>query len=322
MDINTAATTERFDVLVVGGGPAGLSAALYLARACRTVAVFDCRRPGRSDWAQTNHNFLGFPDGVTAVELTRRGRLQAEGFGARVLDVEVVRLWQEDAVFVAQTRDRSFHGRAVILAPGVRDRWVEFPGWEEFVGKTMHWCIVCDGYEMRGQRVVVVGNDGDAAEEAIQMLAFAESVTLVTNSGALGLDRETVARLDAQGIRLVVGRIAGARGKEPGVFAALLLDGEEEVALDHLFSVQGAEPVNALARSLGAAIDAKGYVGTDGDRRTSAPGVYAAGDVTRRNFHQISAAVHEGAAAACAVNHELFQKDQEAFAVARGTPTE
>ena len=322
MDINAATTSERFDVLIVGGGPAGLSAALYLARACRTVAVFDCRRPGRSDWAQTNHNFLGFPDGVTAVELTNRGRVQAEGFGARVLDAEVVRLWQDDAGFVAQTRDRVFHGRAVILAPGVRDRWVEFPGWEEFVGKTMHWCIVCDGYEMRGKRVVVVGNDDDAAEEAIQMLAFAETVTLITNSGALGLTRETVARLDAQGIRLVVGRIAGARAKEPGVFGSLLLDGDEEIPLDHLFSVQGAEPLNALARSLGAAIDAKGYVDTDGDGRTSVPGLFAAGDVTRRNFHQISAAVHEGAAAACAVNYELFRKDQAAFAVSRGAPAE
>ena len=316
-------TAELVDALVVGGGPAGLSAAVYLARWCRSVAVVNCDRPGRSDWPQVNHNYLGFPKGIAARELVERGRAQAAGYGARFHDAEVayVSRSEDEGIFKAESPELTLRARAVLLAPGVRDRWVEFPGYEAFIGRTIHWCIVCDGYEMRGQRVLVAGNDEHTAEMAIQMLRFTDRVTIVTNDGSLGMAPATVERLDQHRVRLLVGRIAGARAKAPGELSAILLEGEEEIETDHLFSVQGSEPNTALARALGARLGADGAIEVDTEGKTSVPGVFAAGDATRLFAHQIATAVHEGAAAANALNAYLFEKDEEAFRTARGEAT-
>ncbi len=319
MDVNPI--VDLYDALVVGGGPAGLSAAVNLARACRRVAVVDCRRSGRSDWAQINRNYLGFRGGISAVELSAHGREQAEHYGARFYDAELARLHRTDAVFTAEAvGGLTVHARAVILATGVQDRWADFPGYEEYVGRTMHWCIVCDGYEMRGKRVLVVGNDDHAAELAIQLLRFTNMVAVLTNSGSLGMPPEMVQKLDDRGVRLVVGRLGGARSRDgaPGAFATVEVEGGDDIELDHLFSHQGADPNNDLARALGVELNAGGYVKVDLEARTSVPGVYAAGDVTRFSSHQVSTAVHEGAVAAQTLNHDLYLMDQAAFEVGRG----
>ena len=318
MDVHQ--TVDLYDALIVGGGPAGLSAAVNLARACRAVAVVDCRREGRSDWAQVNRNYLGFPEGITAVAFNELGRQQAEAYGARFYEAEVARLSHADAVFKAEAPGGlTLHGRAVVLATGVADRWTTFPGFEDYIGRTLHWCIVCDGYEMRGRRVLVVGNDHHAAELAIQMLRFTDRVTVLTNSGSLGMVPEAVQRLDDHGLRLVVGRLAGARAKKKGELAAVAVEGGEELEVDHLFSHQGADPNNALARALGVELNEAGYVKVDTEARTSVPGVYAAGDVTRLFSHQVSTAVHEGATAASACNQDLYLRDLAAFRAGRGT---
>lgn len=308
---------DTVDAVVVGGGPAGLSAAIYLGRARRSVAVFDCRRPGRSDWSQVNHNYLGFPDGISAVELGEHGRNQAERFGARFYEAEVAFLTQEHDLFQARAPDRTVSARAVVLATGVTDRWVQFPGYEDFIGRTLHWCIVCDGYEMRDQRVLVVGNDDQIADLAVQMLTYAKQVTLVTNSGSLGLPPAALHELDAHNIRVVVGRITGATAKAKGVFKAVQVEGGDDIELDHMFSHQGSDPNNALARALGLKLNAEGFIDIDTEGRTSLAGVYAAGDVTCLFGHQVAAAVHEGATVANALNADLFQRDKRAFAAGR-----
>jgi thioredoxin reductase (NADPH) len=314
MDIG--APVERYDALVIGGGPAGLSAAVYLGRACRSVAVFECKRPGRSSWGQFNQNYLGFPDGISIDDLTDRGRAQAEKFGAKVIDTEVKALMQEEHGFAVTAGEQTYRGRAVILATGVDDEWAVFPGYQEYIGKTMHWCIACDGYEMQGQRVVIVGNDEHAAGMAIQMLTFRpQQVTVLTNHGALGIRPQTVERLQERGIRLIIDRIAESRAKDKGVFEAIVLEGGEEIELDHLFSVQGAIPNTALARSIGVKLNDEGYIKADTEGRTNIPGVFAAGDVTRLHSHQVVTAAHEGADAANAIVYELYEKDEDAFRV-------
>lgn len=307
-------TIQRCDTLVVGGGPAGLSAGVTLGRARRSAIVFDSRRPGRSDWKQVNRNYLGFPDGIDVDELIDRGRAQVENYGGLLVDVGIRTLVADEHGFVATTENGHFHGRTVILATGVTDSWVEFPGYEEYIGRTMHWCLACDGYEMEGQHVVVVGNDDHAAVMGVQALQFRPaSVTLVTNHTALGISGETVAYAQERGVRIVVGCIASARSREKGVFEALVLEDGQEIALDHLFSEQGISPNTELARAIDVELNDDGYIKVDTEGRTSLPGVYAAGDMTRLFSHQVSTAVHEGATAANAANFDLFERDEAAL---------
>lgn len=304
--------TGRYDAIIVGGGPAGLTAAIYLARACRSVALFEAQHPGRSDWGQVNHNYLGFPDGISIVDLGTQGRQQAERFGVRIYDAVVASVVQDNHGFEVTAAGTTYHGRKLILATGVTDKWVQFPGYEQFIGKTMHWCITCDGYEMQDQRVLVVGNDEAAAELAMELLGFTpRSVTLLTNDAAIGLQPEAVQELHECGIRLVADRIIEARATSEGCFEAVRLEGGEDLDLDHLFSAQGAEPNNALARSLRIELTSEGYIKVDTEAKTSVDGVYAAGDVTRLFSHQVVTAAHEGATAASALNYALYQHDQE-----------
>jgi thioredoxin reductase (NADPH) len=306
-------TARRRDALVIGGGPAGLSAAIALGRACRSATVFDRERPGRCDRPQINYNYLGFPDGIPAAELVKLGQRQAERFGAELIDREVTRLQRDGNRFLAELDDGTLAaGWGVILATGVRDRWPRFPGYEEYIGVTMHWCIVCDGYEMQGQRVVLVGNDAETAETAMQMQRYTSDVAIVTNTGALGMDAGTAARLERCGIPLHVDRIAGATAREPGRFATLRLERGAELPLDHLFSEQGADPNAALAHALGVATNDAGYIIVDTEGRTSLPRVYAAGDVTRLFAHQIATAVHEGATAASSLRYDLWEAERRA----------
>ena len=303
---------DHYDALIIGGGPAGLSAAIYLGRARRSVVVFDRVGPGRSDWSQHNQNYLGFPDGISITELKDRGRRQAERFGARFCPVELTDLRRSDPGFAATVDGVTIHGRAVILATGVTDRWVTFPGYEEFIGRSMHTCIVCDGYEMAGQRVAVVGNDEHAAEVARQLLAYVpESVTVVTNDEHLQIPAPAMQMLAASRIDVIIDRIVGARAEERGCFSAVELHDGTDVGVDHLFSLQGAKPNSDLARTLGAATSAGGYIEVDTQARTSVAGLYAAGDVTRLFSHLVLTAAHEGATAATTLSSDLNQEDLE-----------
>lgn len=305
--------SDMIDCVVIGGGPAGVAAAINLARACRSVIAIDCADEGRSDTAQVNHNYPGFPEGITAVELSGLGRQQAERFGAKFISGEVQRIAGASPHFRVEWSDRMIHARTILLASGVRDRWPTFPGYREYIGKTMHWCLYCDGYEVQGQRVVVVGNNEDAARLAVQLLTFTDKVSLLTNSTSSGPSPADLHRLDSRGIPVVTGLLTGARAKGHGIFDCIIVDDHEEIAVDHLFSHQGADPNTELAGSLGVDRDAHGYLRVDLHGQTTVQGVYAAGDVTRRFSHQVATAVHEGTTAATAIDSELFEREQAAL---------
>src|SRR5918997_7080027 len=212
-----------FDAAIIGGGPAGLAAAVNPARALRSVVVCDRPQAGRSDYPQVNHNYLGFPEGLPARELRARGAAQAERYGAQVCGSEVVAIRRTPDGFTLEgSGGERLRARGVILAAGVRDNWTRFPGFEAFIGRSLHWCIVCDGYEMRGKRVVVAGNDDDAATMAVQLRRFTPDVTLVTNDGALGLTPEAADRLARRDLPVGIGPISSGRARDgaPGMLAS------------------------------------------------------------------------------------------------------
>lgn len=299
------AAVKDYEVLVIGGGPAGISAALYLARYNRRTALLDAG-DGRSSWHQTIHNYLGFPGGIPARKLRELGRRQLADYSHVSVYTSLVDDLRADGdAFVATGPAGEQRGRAVILCTGVMDHYPAFEGWQDYVGRSMFWCITCDGYGSRGKRVVVVGNTNDAASEALQLQRFTDQLTVLTNNLEMHISMGFQERLRRARIPLIHDRIATVSGHD-GQFEALFTEDGRCIELDQLFNQQEATPRSELAARLGVALDAHGYILTDTEQKTTVPGVYAAGDVTRLYSHQVVAAAHEGGQAASAANYYLY----------------
>jgi thioredoxin reductase (NADPH) len=295
----------EYDVLVVGGGPAGLSAALYLARYDRSVALFDAGH-GRSTWHQMNYNYLGFPGGISARELRERGYQQlAEYPQVTVLKHKIASLQRANGLLYASTQSDRWCGRAVILCTGVIDHYPHFEHWEEYVGRSMFWCITCDGYGCKEARVVVLGCTNAAAAVAMQLRRFTDHVTVLTNSDRCEIADSFRQRLHTAQVPLLEDKISAVEGSE-GMVRALVLRSGATLEVEQLFSQQGATPQVDLAKQVGVLLSEGGYIHVDSEQHTNVAGVYAAGDVTRAYAHQITAAVHEGATAASAANYFLY----------------
>lgn len=294
-----------YDALVVGGGPAGLTAALQLARFNRRVMLFDAGG-GRASYHQVNHNYLGFPGGLKARDLLELGRKQVREYPVAFCESRVCAVAPEGQAFDAQTEDGGqFRGRTIVFATGVKDDFPLFPEWESYVGRSLFWCITCDGYSTRGKRIVVAGNDDEAGITALQFLQFTTHVAMVTNDPACGIGLKVRRALKKNGIELVVERVTRVWGDD-GILARLSLDSGREIELEFLFSLQGQRPNSDLARAAGVKVSVDGYIHVDRDQRTNLPNAFAAGDVTRDLAHQIATAVHEGNTAAQAANYYLY----------------
>jgi thioredoxin reductase (NADPH) len=239
--------------------------------------------------------------------LRRLGREQGERFGAEFAEVCVKSLERTAEGFVAG----GHHGRTLILATGVNDNFPEFPGCQDYVGRSMFWCIICDGHKTIGKRVIIAGQEDEAAVTAMQMLNFTEHLTFVTNSapGSSNLTEGGIERLRVANVPFYEGRIERLEGKG-GVMSAAVLETGDWLEGDMLFSIKAADPKNDLARLIGVKLSASGYVEVDHEQRTNIPRVYAAGDLTRPFAHQIVSAAHEGATAAQAANYDLYRPDQ------------
>jgi thioredoxin reductase (NADPH) len=295
-----------YDALIIGAGPAGLSAAVYLARFTRRVLVLDAGA-GRSSFAQRNDNYLGFPEGVTTRELRELGRKQAERFGAEFKMCRVERLEQVDGGFRAYTTEGDYEGRTVLFATGVTDIWPRFPRVEDWIGRQVFWCITCDGFRTQGRTVVCFGNTDEAAVTTLQLLLFTNRLTLVADPELARFSDEKRADLQAKGIEVLFARPeqleTDADGKR---ILAVCLDDGTRLPCDYMFSLLGVRPNTGLARELGIALDDEGYIVMDEEGYTSVPGVFAAGDLTRMYTQQVASAVHAGAEAAQTMNYYLY----------------
>jgi thioredoxin reductase (NADPH) len=300
------------DALIVGGGPAGLSAALYLARYNRSVLVFDTGH-GRSTHHQTNRNYLGFPQGIATIGLRELARQQLEPYPQVSFAHHTITHVSGDGEqgFTVSAQGHRWHGRVLVLATGVLDHFPHFPGWEQYVGRSMFWCITCDGYENRGKRILVVGHTDASAGEAMQLHSLTDQVQLLTNSESHEISDKFLGRLKAANIPVIDGHIKSVEGAD-GVMTAVLTRDGQRLELDSLFSIQGSNPETELARQLGLRLVSSGWIDVDSEQKTSVPGVYAAGDVTALHSHQVTAAVHEGAQAASAANYFLYPPELKA----------
>ena len=298
-----------YDCLIVGGGPAGLSAAVYMGRFLRRTLVLDGGE-GRSSFEQVNDNYLGFPDGIRVRDLRKLGIKQAERFGVEVVTCRAQRLERTGSDFTAHTDIGSFTGRTVILCTGVCDIWPDLPDVLDYVGKTLFWCITCDGFRALDKRLVLFGQNDDAATSACQFQVYTRNITFVTPPGKLECSREKVQDMERAGVKMTEG-IPKSLDGTPEEIGAVVLDDGRRLPADLMFSLLGVNPNNQLGVDLGLDLTREGYIRVDEEGYTSVPGIFAAGDISNMHTHQVVSAAHEGAEAAQTANYYLYADHQK-----------
>ena len=313
------ATSNEYDVVIVGGGAAGLSAALVLSRARRTVAVVDAGEP-RNAPAAHMQGFLS-RDGMSPMELLRVGRQEIESYGAHVLDgtVDHVSPREVGGFEVSLADGRQLEGRRILVATGLRDELPDVPGLRERFGRDLLHCPYCHGYEVRDQKLGVLGGTPGAVQHALLLRQWAADVVYFPHTDTLSdEDREL---LVARAVGIVEGPVAGLVVADDRLQGVRLADGAviERAAV---FVRPRFHPNNRLLAELGCEVDDQGWVRSDATGRTSAPGVWVAGNAVNPRAQVITAA-GEGSAAAIALNADLVDeevaRDLEGF---RGAPRE
>jgi thioredoxin reductase (NADPH) len=292
------------EVLIVGAGPAGLTAATYLARFRRRVLVADGGAP-RACWIPVSHNMPGFPSGITGDAILKRMTEQAQEYGAVIEPGRVENLARAGGGFTATLNGRPVRARAVLLATGVMDHHPDLPGVERAIERSLvRICPICDGYEAIDKAVAVIGEDDKGVREAAFLRTYSDRVTLIHIGAAEALnDHDEMARL---GIELIRAPIDNVRLEGDRVTA--LSWGGTFRAFDLVYSALGTSPNAALADGLGARTGEDGRLFVDVHQKTSVEGLYAAGDVVR-GLNQIAVATAEAAVAATAIHNGLRKTD-------------
>ena len=328
---------------MVGGGAAGLSAAINLGRMRRSVLLVDER--DRFLWHHVAYNVLGFPDGIPADDIRRLGWRHAAKYGARLLLGHVATAAHEGDLFrvgierlpeggawahlpgPSVPRDAEMAGlfdevpegdplevitRTVILATGVVGHFPEFPGRNECVGRSLFWCLHCEGYESIDRVVGVVGHDESAGQTALDLLVFTDRVTLVAGRPeGFDVPASRLADLAGRGIAAHPFAVADYENRD-GRIQSLVLDDpvRTRIPVEQVYTIRSTLAVGDLPRQLGLELNKAGQIVVTSEQHTNVPGVYAAGDATSLHDHQISAAMHEGNQAACGANYRLHDEVQ------------
>lgn len=298
-------TLERdVDVVIVGGGPAGLTAALVLGRCRRRVVVIDAGKP-RNRCARAGHGFFT-RDGASPQDLIRVGREQLAPYDVELHDDEAIEVSPADAGagWVVKTKSGiTFRGKKALIATGMCDRLPEIPGVERLFGKSIHVCPYCDGWECRDLPLAVIACDPGRVDFALGLLTWSEDVMLFLDGDALPADER--ARLERNGIRVVDAKIAELEGEEELV--AIRLVSGERIPRRSLFVHLGQDQAAPFARDLGCPTIQNGAVSTTKGERAGPKGLFVAGDASE-DLQVIAVAVSEGMKAACAINMELRQE--------------
>ncbi len=292
-----------YDVIILGSGPAGLTAAIYTARARLSTLVLAGNAPG-GQVALTDmvENYPGFPEGIAGAELARRMQEQAERFGARIEIDEATAVDLAGHPFAVTTYGGEHQAKALIIATGASPRHLEVPGEKEFTGRGVSYCATCDGFFYRGKEVAVVGGGNSAVEEGLFLTRFAERVYLIHRRDRLRADAIVQERALANEKITpvwdsVVTEILGEQ-TVTGVRVRHLKTGEEYVLpVSGVFIYIGMVPNTRLLQSR-LQLNEWGYIVTDAAQHTRVPGVFAAGDVQELYLPQVATAVGTGARAA------------------------
>jgi thioredoxin reductase (NADPH) len=292
------------DCLVVGAGPAGLTAAICLARFRRNFQVVDAGA-SRADWIPCSHNHPGFPDGIQGPELLRRMRAQATRYGTGIVAGDVNRLERlRDGTFSASIGGAILRADTVLLATGAEDIEPALPNLEQAVrrGFVRH-CTICDAYEVIDRKVAIIGYGKCRIREALLLRVYTADLTLLTLGKELDIPPAEKEALREAGIR-VIDEPVSEISVEGDAIAAWRMKGGEVHRFDAMYTALGLRMRSELARGVGAEHDEDGALIVDPHQRTSIRGLYAAGDVVT-GLTQISVAMGQAAIAATAINNSL-----------------
>ncbi len=307
------------NVVIIGTGPAGLTAALYAARGELSPLVLAGDTPGgQVTITDAIDNFPGFPDGITGFELFQNMKNQAEKFGARIVAETAVEVDFSKQPLVIKTRDNTYESRTVIIATGSDPRKLNVPGEKEFVGKGVSYCATCDAFFFRGRKVVVVGGGDSAVEEALFLTKFASSVTIIHRRDRLRAHAalQTRAKNNEKIDFIWDSVVTEVVGTEQGVTGVKLknVKTEEESIFetDGVFIFIGHIPNTQIFEGK-IELDENGIIKTDRRQRTNVPGVYAAGDVQDNIYRQAITSAGTGAAAAMEAEKFLAEMEGTAY---------
>ena len=292
-----------YDMIIVGGGPGGYTAALYAARAGLDVLLIErLSAGGQMNLTSQIDNYPGFPEGVDGFTLSMNMQQQAERFGAKTKYAEVLKLELDGKVKLVQTNEGTYQAKTVVISTGANPRQLGVDREGEMIGRGVGYCAHCDGGFYRGKTVAIVGGGNSAAAEALYLSRIAKEVILIHRRDTLRATQIYHKPLmDAPNIRFLWNsRVEALLGEEvlEGVKVRNLQNGEEEVLeVQGLFVSVGRKPATDLVKDQ-LTLDSAGYIMAGENTKTSIPGVYAVGDVRTKELRQIVTAVADGAMAA------------------------
>ena len=304
------------DLVIVGGGPAGLSAGIYAARSALSVLLIERELPGgKAATANLIDNYPGFPEGVGGVELAGRMEQQARRFGLEIETAELKNLEPTATGFIVNTSAGAINTGAVIIATGVEPRRLNIKGETEYTGRGVSYCATCDGPFFQDKNLAVVGGGDEALEEALHLTKFAAKIYLIhrrkTLKAAKALQDEALSHNKIEYIPNAMARgieggpmVNGLRIKEANQ------DGETLLPVEGVFIYADNAPLSAAINEL-VETDERGFIVTDDKMRTSYPGIFAAGDVRHNTLRQVVTAVSDGAVAAVEAERYLKLRSEK-----------
>ncbi len=312
----TQSATEHAPVVILGSGPAGMSAALYAARdELSPIVLTGMELGGQVSLTESIENYPGFPEGIPAQELIERFKAQAERFGARFIMDVATQVDLSQRPFVVKTYGMTYTADALIIATGASPRKLEVPGEKEFTGRGVSYCATCDGWFFKDREVIVVGGGDSALEEGLFLTRYAKKVTIVHRRDQLRaqpfLQKQAFAHPKIEFIwNTVVTEILGNESVN-GVRLRNVKTGEErEMPIDGVFIFIGHVPNTDLFKGQ-LELDERGYIKVQGWVKTSVPGVFAAGEVADPRYRQVITSAGMGAAAAIEARHFLAEQAEK-----------
>jgi thioredoxin reductase (NADPH) len=294
---------EPLDCLIIGGGPAGLTAATYLARFHLKLKLVDAGK-GRAATIPCTHNHAGFPDGISGADLIARMKEQAQLYGATIEEGFVSRVEAVEGGFEAEWGLGPLGARTLLIATGVSNRR---PTMDQvahdaaLAAGLIRYCPICDGYEVTDKPVAVIGTGEKAAAETRFLRSFTADLTLVAPEGEHELSSEDRASLMEAGVTILDGPVRAIEPEADSI--AVIVEGQRH-SFASLYPALGSDTHTMLAEQLGARLNEDGCIGVDAHQRTSVPGLYAAGDVVI-GLDQISHAMGDGGVAATTIRNDL-----------------